>query len=161
MDVQRPDGFFTRALTRFTMHPDGRLRGGRLLAIAALAGLVVAMGTTIALVVAGAGSPVTLTTWVVVSFLAVKVPLLALLWWILGRKQRDDVPKPGELEAMMTRLDGAVSAAVRSPDAADRLEILRDEAWYIADKAPDDLRTQATELALRIEALRQERVPAS
>lgn len=155
----RRDGIFTRGLTRFTMHPDGRLRAGRLLAIAGIAGIVVALGTTIALVVAGAGSPATLTAWVVASFLGVKVPLLALLWWILGRRQRDVAPSPEELGTMMARLEGAVPGAVRSPDASDRLEILRDEAWYVADNASDDLRARATELAMRIEALRQERTP--
>jgi hypothetical protein len=149
-------GPLTRALTRFTTDRDGNLRAARLLGIAFVAGLVIAIGTTLALVAADAGNPATLTIWVVVAFLGVKVPLLALLWWILGRRQRDEEPTADELRAMVVRLRASADAARRTPDARDRLEILRDEAWFVADRAPDDLKPEAVELALRLDSLSRE-----
>ncbi len=149
-------GPLTRALTRFTTDRDGKLRSARLLGIAFIAGLVIAIGTTIALLAADAGSPMTLTIWVIVAFLGVKLPLLGLLWWILGRRQRDEEPTADELRAMVVRLRTSADAARRTPDARDRLEILRDEAWFVADRAPDDLKPEAVELALRLESLSRE-----
>jgi hypothetical protein len=153
-------GPLTRALTRFTTDSDGNLRSARLLGIAFIAGLVVAIGTTIALVAADAGNPATLSIWVLVAFLGVKLPLLGLLWWILGRRQRDDEPTADELRAMIVRLRTSADAARRTPDARDRLEILRDEAWFVADRAPDELKAEAVELALRLDSLSRES-PAS
>ena len=150
----------TRLLTRLAMDADGRLRGMRLLAIAFVAGLVVAIGTTIAIVVADAGNPATLTIWVIVAFLGVKLPLLGLLWWILGRHQRDDEPTDDELRQMLTRLESGTDAALRTPDAHDRLEILRDEAWFVSDRASGELKPQAVELALRLDELTHAAAPS-
>ena len=149
----KPPGAFTRLLTRLTTDREGNLRAAPLLGIAFLAGLFVALGTTIALVAADAGSPTTLAIWVFVSFLAVKLPLLALLWWILGRRQSDVEPTRDEIRTMIARLHTAADTVSRTPDAADRIEILKEEAWYVADRAPDDLKSDAAELALRLEAL--------
>jgi len=153
-------GRLTRALVRFTTDRDGNIRSARLLGIAFLAGLVVAMGTTIAIVAADAGNPATLSIWVLASFLAVKLPLLGLLWWILGRRPRDEEPTPDELRAMVARLRTSADAARRTPDARDRLEILREEAWFVADRAPDDIKPEAVELALRLDSLSRQ-APAS
>ncbi len=146
-------GLLTRLLVKFTMDEHGRLRGMRLLAIAFVAGIVVALGTTAAIVAADAGNPATLSIWVTASFLGVKLPLLGLLWWILGRRQRDEEPTDEELRTMMVRLQAAADVAVRTPDAHDRLEILRDEAWFVSDRAPAELKPQAVELALRLDQL--------
>lgn len=146
-------GALTRLLTRFAMDEDGKLRSMRLLAIAFAGGLIVAVGTTIAIVVADAGNPATLTIWVIVAFLGVKLPLLGLLWWILGRQQRDDQPTDDELRQMLVRLEAGTDIALRSPDAQDRLEILRDEAWFVSDRASGELKPEAVELALRLDEL--------
>ena len=153
-------GPLTRLLTRLTTDEDGNLRSARLLAIAFFAALLVAIGTSAAFVVADAGSPATLTIWVVVAFLAVKLPLLALLWWILGRKRRDEAPSDDQIRSMLARLHLAAEGAARAPDAADRLLILKDEAWYVADHAPDELKSEAAELALRLDALARHGGPA-
>lgn len=158
--ADRP-GVMTRMLTRLTMDADGRLRGMRLLGIAFIAGLVVAMGTTAALVIGGAGSPKTLTTWVLVSFLGIKLPLLGLLWWILGRKQRDVEPTQDELSLMLTRLESSAKTALRTHDAHDRLEILRDEAWFVSEHADGDLKARAAELAVHLDVLTQSAPPAA
>ena len=149
-------GRLTRLLTRFATDRDGKLRTARLLGLAFIGGLVVAIGTTIAVVAADAGSPGTLAVWVLVAFLGVKLPLLGLLWWILGRRQRDEEPTADELRAMVVRLRASADVAMRTPDARDRLEILRDEAWFVADRAPDELKTEAVELALRLDGLSRE-----
>lgn len=149
-------GLLTRALTRFTTDREGNLRSARLLGLAFMGGLVVAIGTTMALVAADFGSPLTLTIWVMVAFLGVKLPLLGLLWWVLGRRQDDAEPTPDELRAMIVRLRASADTAMRTPDARDRLEILRDEAWFVADRAPDELKPEAVELALRLDSLSRE-----
>lgn len=155
----KTQGPLTRLLTRFAMDANGELRGMRLLGIAFVGGLVVAIGTTIAIVVADAGNPATLTIWVVVAFLGVKLPLLGLLWWILGRHQRDDEPTDDELRQMLIRLESGTDAALRTPDAHDRLEILRDEAWFVADHASDEIKPQAVELAIRLDELAHAAAP--
>lgn len=156
-----PEGRVTRLLTRFTMDADGRLRGMRLLAIAFVGGLIVALGTTAAIVVADAGNPATLSIWVIVAFLGVKLPLLGVLWWILGRRQRDEEPTDDELRLMMTRLEAGLDAALRTHDAHDRLEILRDEAWFVSDRASAELKPQAVELALRLDQLADATAPGA
>ncbi len=152
-ELIQTEGRVTRLLTRFTMDAEGRLRGMRLLGIAFVGGLVVAIGTTAAIVVADAGNPATLSIWVIVAFLGVKLPLLGILWWILGRRQRDEEPTDAELRMMMVRLEAGTEAALRTPDVSDRLEILRDEAWFVSDRASADLKPQAVELALRLDEL--------
>lgn len=154
------EGRLTRALVRFTTRPDGRLRGAKLLAIAFVGGLVVAIGTSAALVAADAGDPATLSIWVIVAFLGVKLPLLGLLWWLLGRRPRDEDPTADELRAMLARLRTSAEHARRTPDAADRLVILRDEAWFVADRADADLKPEAVELAMHIESLAHGVTPA-
>lgn len=148
-----PDGPLTRLLVRFATHPGGGLRAARLLGIAFVGGLVVALGTSIAIVVADAGNPATLSIWVIVAFLGVKVPLLALLWWILGRRQRDDELSDSDLHALLARLTAATDSAARTPDPTDRLLLLREEAEYVAEHARDALRPDATALIERIDAL--------
>ncbi len=159
--LTEPQGRVTRLLTRFTMDADGRLRGMRLLAIAFVAGLIVAIGTTAAIVAADAGSPMTLSIWVIVAFLGVKLPLLGVLWWILGRRQRDEEPTDEELRLMMARLEIRTVAALRTPEAHDRLEILRDEAWFVSDRASAELKPHAVELALRLDELAHAAAPGS
>jgi hypothetical protein len=142
-------------LTRFATHPDGRLRAARLLGIAFVGGLVVALGTTAAIVLADAGSPSTLSIWVIVAFLGVKLPLLGLLWWVLGRRQRDDALTEDQLTLMIDRIEARADAAFRTRDTRDRLEILRDEAGFVRERASGDLRERAERLVRRLESMAQ------
>lgn len=159
-DARRP-WIGTRLLTRFATDGAGHLQGGRLLATAALATVFVALGTSAASVAAGAGNPAMLSIWVVIAFVAIKVPLLALLWWILGRNPGDENPTDEELRAMIVRLRARAEAAAGAPDAHDRLEILREEAWFVADRAPADMRSEAVELAVMIDSLGRDTVPTA
>lgn len=146
-------GPLTRLLTRFATHPDGRLRAARLLGIAFVGGLVVALGTTAAIVLADAGSPSTLSIWVVVAFLGVKLPLLGLLWWVLGRRQREETLTEGQLTLMIDRIESRTDSALRTGDTRDRLEILRDEAGFVRERTSGDLRERAERLLHRLESL--------
>jgi hypothetical protein len=60
---------------------------------------------------------------------------------------------------MLIRLESGTDAALRTPDAHDRLEILRDEAWFVADHASDELKPQAVELAIRLDELAHAETP--
>ena len=41
----------------------------------------------------------------------------------------------------------------------DAVQILRDEAWFVADRASDELKPQAVELALRLDELAHSAAP--
>lgn len=153
MEILDAPGPLTRLLTRFATHPDGTLRAARLLGIAFVGGLVVAIGTTAAIVMADAGSPSTLSIWVIVAFLGVKLPLLGLLWWVLGRRQRDAGLTEDELMVMVDRIESRTDGALRTHDARDRLEILRDEAEFVKERATGELRDRAAGLAQRLEQM--------
>jgi hypothetical protein len=144
-------------IIRLAYGRDGELKGGRLLAIAACAALIVAIGTSVAMALAGNGNPEAIAIWTTVAFLGVKVPLLALLWWLLGRH----LERPGEqnwdaseTREIMSRLRRAAASAADRDDAHDRFAILTDEAWFVANNAPDELTAEAAELALEMASRR-------
>ncbi len=150
-------------VVRLAYDRDGNLKGTRLLAISASAAVVVTIGTTIAVVMAGAGSPGALALWTTVAFLGVKVPLLGLLWWLLGRH----VEAPGEhrwdeheTREILERLRSATRFAEGADDEKDRLAILAEEAWFVADNASDEMTAEATQVALEIRA-KLDRTPTS
>ena len=153
MSAATSDGPLTRVLVRFALRSDGSLRSGRLLALAFVGGLVVAIGTTVAIVAADAGNPATLSIWVIVAFLGVKLPLLGLLWWVLGRRQREEGHSDEDMRAMIARLRSATEHALKTPDAVDRLTILAEEARYVVAHASPDVRTDAEAVADLIAAL--------
>jgi hypothetical protein len=134
---------------------DGRLRGGRILIAFGSAGVVMVLGTYVALVASDVGNPDVLGIAAVVILLGVKLPLLLMLWRLLGRHME----RPGtrwtadEHREILARLEEAALASAGRPDAAARLAHISREAWGIVDLTPDEGKADAIATALRIDEM--------
>ncbi len=134
----------------------GNPRAAVILGLVAFALVVLSLGSFVALLAAGAGSPETLAVWVVAALVVVKVPLLILVWWLLGLK-RDPVGGGGwstpECEEILRYLEEQARASVGRADAGPRLAYFSREAWHVADAAADADKPAAVAVALRIDEL--------
>lgn len=121
--------------------------------------VILGVGTYAALLAADAGSPATLAIWVSAALVFIKIPLLAVMWWIIGRK-RD--PRGGggwasrECREILEYLETQARDAVGRPDAATRLAYFAREAWFVADAATDEDTPAAVDTAVLIEAMAAE-----
>jgi len=138
---------------------EGNPRTAVILVLVATALVVLSVGTFVALLAAGTGSPETLAAWVVGAFLVVKVPLLIMVWWLLGRR-KEPVGGGGwttrECGEILEYIQGQAEASVGREDAAARLAYFSREAWHVADAAADADKAAAVAAALRIDALAAE-----
>ena len=138
------------------MDRHGNPRAGVILGLVAFALVVLSLGSFVALLAAGAGSPETLAIWVVAALVVVKVPLLMLVWWLLGHK-RDPVGGGGwssaECEEILRYLEEQARASAGRPDAGPRLADGSRAAWYVAGAAADADKPAAVAVALRIDEL--------
>ena len=138
---------------------DGELRMPLLLGLVMGAVVIIGVGTYAALLAANAGSPGTLALWVIAALIFIKLPLLAVMWWIIGRK-RD--PRggggwaSGECREILDYLETQARDAVGRPDAATRLAYFAREAWFVADGATDADTPAAVNTAVLIEAMAAE-----
>lgn len=136
---------------RFAFDRDGRLRGWRVLAMAAITALVLTIGGLTAAVLAGTGSPEALAIWATVAFVGIKLPVMALLWWLLGRSEHDaeDATLPdAQAAAAIERLRRYAADATATDDAWDRLDGLAAEAGYVAAHASPNYASEARLLRL-------------
>jgi len=138
---------------------DGELRMGLLLGLMMTVIVILGVGTYAALLAADAGSPATLAIWVSAALIFIKIPLLAVMWWIIGRK-RD--PRGGggwaskECREILDYLEAQAREAVGRPDAAARLAYFAREAWFVADSATDQDTPAAVDTAVLIDAMAAE-----
>lgn len=143
-------------VARLVFGRDGRLQTARLLSGVVIAVALISLATFAGLLLAGAGRPEQLAIWVLAGFLLVKVPLLAVLWWILLHRdpeQRSADWSSGECAEITAWLEEQALEAARLPDAALRLEHLAREAWFVADNAADADKPGAAAVAMRIQAM--------
>jgi hypothetical protein len=143
-------------LARIVFSSDGEIRTMALVGIVTLSLAVLGAGTFAGLVAAGTGSPQVLGVWVAVAFVGIKLPLLGLIWYLLGRSGETTVrPRwsPAEADGILDYLERESTAALRRRDATTRLEYFTTEAWYVANTAPESARGRAVDLAVRIEGL--------
>jgi hypothetical protein len=141
---------------RLLYDADGHIHAGRLLIGIGATGAVMVLGMYIALVAAGVGNPDILGVGVLVILLGIKLPLLLLVWRLLGRHM--DRPGTGRWTAeehreILARLEEVARTSAGRPDAAARLAHLSREAWGIVDLTPDEGKSDAIAAALRIEQL--------
>ena len=119
---------------------DGNLRTAVLLSATAGAIALLAVGMFASLLAAGAGSPGTLAVWVTAAFIFIKIPFLAVVWWILSRR-RDPTGgggwSRGETDEILEYLEQQARDSVGRPDAPARLAYFAREAWFVADRADD------------------------
>ncbi|MDX6555287.1 MAG: hypothetical protein QOD86_1482 [Miltoncostaeaceae bacterium] len=144
---------------RFVYDRDGRLHTVRLLGGVVAAIALISFATFAGLLMAGAGSPASLAVWVLAGFILVKVPLLAVLWWILLRRdpeQRSADWSTDEATEILDYLEAQAAEAAGRPDAAARLAYFAKEAWFVADNAADRDKASAVAVAVRIQAMASE-----
>lgn len=141
------------------MDRHGDLRTTALLGVTMGAAVVLALGMFVALMAAGAGSPEALAVWVTAAFVFIKVPFLAIVWWVLTRR-RDPVGggawSTRETGEILGYLEAQAREAVGRPDAAARLAYFAREAWFVADAATDEDTPAAVDTAVMIEAMAAE-----
>jgi len=127
-----------------------------ILGIVAFALMVLSIGSFVALLAAGTGSPETLAIWVIAALVVIKIPLLILVWWLLGRR-KEPVGGGGwrteECEEILRYLEEQARASLGLEDAGARLAYYSREAWYVADAAADVDKPAAVAVALRIDAM--------
>lgn len=138
---------------------EGNLRTTVLIGLVIVLAFVVSLGTFIALMAANAGSPGTLGLWAIGAFLVIKLPLLAVVWWVITR--RSDPAGGGgwtskECAEILEYLETQARDAAGRPDAAKRLAYFAREAWFVADSAADSDRAAAVDTAVLIEAMASE-----
>lgn len=136
---------------------EGNLHGGRALAVVALLALAVVLGTVMVSFAGAAFGPETLATGALVVFLAIKIPLLLFVFWVLMRQgggyTQSDLTT-NERSRVLESLVQQAREARGKPDEAERLRWAAREAWRIADEAPDDERQQAIAVAVEISGMR-------
>ncbi|MCU0308861.1 MAG: hypothetical protein MUE51_14065 [Thermoleophilia bacterium] len=118
----------------------------------------------IAAVIGVATDPNVLAAGAVIIFLAIKLPLLALVWWLMTRHQErpgDQAWTGRERREILEYLERQARESVGRTDAVSRLSYLSREAWHVADTAPDEERAQAVSVAVAIAGLRAQAQAAS
>ena len=157
MSTTVPEPTVRRSLVaRFACGRDGRLHTTRLLGGVTAAVALLSLATFAGLLMAGAGDPESLGVWVLGGFLLVKVPLLAVLWWILMHRepeQRSADWAPDEAAEILAYLEEQAAEAATRPDAAARLAYFAREAWFVADNAADGDKAAAAAVAVRLQAM--------
>jgi len=144
-----------RILTRLFYHRDGELSPLKICA-SAIAAIIVFSAIAVPLLrSAGVTSSTAIATWVLILLLGVKLPALAVFWWMLGRH----LERPGserltsdDVRSLIERIE-AQAAAVRRPDPAAEFQQLLDDAWFVADRAPDADKASAVACALHIQEM--------
>jgi flagellar basal body-associated protein FliL len=135
---------------------EGHLRTGLILGIVVVALALLALGMFAALLAADAGSPATLAIWMVGALVLIKLPLLAVVWWIIARRR--DEPSGGgwssdECGEILAYLEQQAEESREREDAPARLAYFAREAWFVADSARDADKAEAVAVAVRIDAM--------
>jgi hypothetical protein len=145
------------AFVRLFYDREGDLRSARVLGIIVISVALIVAGT-VAVSFAGAiAGPETLVIGALVIFLAIKLPFLGLVFWIMmrhggGYTQSDWSDR--ERGEILDYLRMQAREAKGKPDEAQRLQWLSREAWHVADTVPDEHRGEAVALAVEISAMR-------
>ena len=145
------------------LHDDqGRIRTYRTLGLISVLVLFMGLATSLILLAATSISPAVLAFGTLAILVLVKVPLLAVVWWLMGKHME----KPGrpawdadERREILDYLEREAARVANLPDAGERLAFLRQEAWRVADGAPPEDKAAAAATALRIGAIAAHRQP--
>ena len=138
---------------------EGELRGTLIVGLVAAALMVMAVSGTVAMMLGGMVSRDAMAGLVLVVFLAVKVPLLALLWWVLGRRREGGAVGgwgSKECREILDYLEREARASLGRPGAEERLAYYCREAWFVARSAAPADTAAAVALAERIDAMASE-----
>ena len=144
-------------VVRLFYDTEGDLHGWRALGVVAVLAAAVVLGTVMVSFAGAAFGPETLSIGALIVFLAIKIPLLLFVFWILMRQgggytQSELTAK--ERNRVLEHLLQQAREAKGKPDEAERLRWAAREAWRIADEAPDDERQAAVAVAVEISAMK-------
>lgn len=138
---------------------DGELRGTLIVIVFAAALVLLALGGVVGLMFGGVMGSDALATWIIGAFVVIKIPMLGIMWWVLGRKrERGTVGKwsTSECHEILEYLEREARASMGRPDAQARLSYFCKEAWFVAITATDDDTEDAVRTAQRIDAIASE-----
>ncbi|MEO2058059.1 MAG: hypothetical protein ABGX38_04320 [Thermoleophilia bacterium] len=98
-------------------------------------------------------------TYVMFVVVILKLPLIAILWWLIARNHEWPGTKPTwlppEQAEILAYLEKEADRAAGLQDAVERLEYLSQEAWHVADRLDGDAKVDALTVALRIDLVRE------
>jgi hypothetical protein len=155
-DAGRRERLPSRVLTRLFYRRDGSLSGPKICGVA-IGAIVLFTAISVPLILAsGVNSTTGIAAWVVILLVTVKLPALAVFWWMLGRH----VERPGEerltsreIHSLIERLEAQALRASRRPGSGPEMAQLLEDAWYVADRASDEDKATAVACALHIQEL--------
>jgi hypothetical protein len=94
-------------------------------------------------------------TYVLFVVMALKLPLIAILWWLIARNPEWPGARPTWLPAeqaeILAYLESESHRAAGLPDSVERLQYLSEEAWHVADRLDGEAKVDALTVALRID----------
>lgn len=97
------------------------------------------------------------TLWVLFSVFMLKFPLVSLAFWFILRNKEWPVRPPvwseREGREILAYLVSEADRVESRPDAPARLAYLQREAWNVADRMGGDVKLEAVNTALRIDAM--------
>lgn len=97
--------------------------------------------------------------YVMFVVVVLKLPLIAILWWMIARNREWPHAKPTwlppEQAEILAYLENESRRAALMPDSVERLEYLSQEAWHVADRLEGEAKVDALTVALRIDLIRE------
>lgn len=147
-----------RMLERFLYTADGRVHVRHMIAV---------VGSCVALALFGSFllvlTPVVSdhegirTLWVLFSVFLLKFPLVSLAFWFILRNTEWPVRPPKwsdtETREILAYLRSEAERVRTLPDARARLTYLQGEAWNVADRVGGDVKMEAVDTAVHIDAM--------
>ncbi len=95
--------------------------------------------------------------YVLFVVVALKLPLLTVLWWLIARNPErpgtTPIWSPEEQAEILTYLEHEAQRVRGMPDAIERLEYLSQEAWHLADRLDGEAKVDALTVALRVDII--------
>jgi len=95
--------------------------------------------------------------YVLFVVVALKLPLLSVLWWLIARNPEWPGTRakwsPEEQAEILTYLENEARRVRALPDALERLEYLSQEAWHVADRLEGEAKVDALTVALRVDLI--------
>jgi hypothetical protein len=145
------------AFVRVFYDRDGDMRVARVLAIVMALVAIIVVGTVGVSIAGAVAGPETLAFGALIVFLAIKLPFLGFVFWIIMRQgggYTQSEWSERERGEILDYLRTQAREAKGKPDEAKRLQWLAREAWNVADTVSDEHRAEAVALAVEISALR-------
>jgi hypothetical protein len=145
------------AFVRVFYDRDGDMHAARVLAIILVLVAIIVVGTVGVSFAGAVAGPETLAIGALIVFLAIKLPFLGFVFWIImrhGGGYTQSEWSDRERGEILDYLRAQAREAKGTPDEAKRLQWLAREAWHVADTVPDEHRAEAVAVAVEISALR-------